>query len=94
MLKPKVAITIGDPAGLGPEIVLRGNYYISNSFYDEDRLTSISYASKIDNNVLLGMKLPKEDVVTTSTGYAFWAQEKAAKYHDPLFKAFLDTYCR
>ena len=71
-----------------------GNYYISNSFYDEDRLTSISYASKIDNNVLLGMKLPKEDVVTTSTGYAFWAQEKAAKYHDPLFKAFLDTYCR
>ena len=23
MLKPKVAITIGDPAGIGPEIVLR-----------------------------------------------------------------------
>lgn len=71
----------------------QGNYYISGSFYDEDRLTSINYANKVKDNVLVGKQLPKEDVIVTSSGYAFWAQEKAAKYHDPLFKAFLDSYC-
>ena len=70
-----------------------GNYYISESFYDEARLTSINYAQNVKDNVIAGKQLPKEDVVTTTSGYTYWAQEKAAKYHDPLFKAFLDTYC-
>ena len=70
-----------------------GNYYISNSFYSNDRLTSIKYANNVKDNVLIGKQLPKEEVVVTTSGYAFWAQEKAAKYHDPLFKSFLDMYC-
>ena len=71
-----------------------GTYYISNSFYSEERLTSIKYANDIENNVLKNMVLSADEVVTTTSGYAYWAQEKAAQYHKPLMEAFLDCYCR
>ena len=70
-----------------------GTYYISDSFYSEERLTSLKYAEYIDNNVLKGMEINKEDVVTTATGYTYWSQEKAAKYHAPLFQSFIECYC-
>ena len=70
-----------------------GSYYISDSFYSEERLTSIKYAKYIDNNVLKGMDINKEDVITTATGYTYWSQEKAAKYHAPLFQSFIEYYC-
>lgn len=70
-----------------------GSYYISNSFYTSERLTSIKYASNVKNNVLKGMEISKEDVITTTSGYTYWSQEKAAEYHTPLLTAFLDYYC-
>ena len=71
-----------------------GSYYISNSFYSEERLTSLKYLDNVDNKVLKGMTIPEEDVIKTESGYMFWAQEKAAQYHTPLLTAFLDAYCR
>ena len=71
-----------------------GSFYISNSFYSEERLTSIKYANNVENNVLKGMDLNSEEVITTTSGYTYWAQEKAAQYHKPLVEAFLDTYCK
>ena len=71
-----------------------GSYYISNSFYSEERLTSLKYLDNVDTQVLKGMNLNKEDVVETESGYMFWSQEKAAQYHTPLLTAFLDTYCK
>ena len=71
-----------------------GTYYISNSFYTEERLTSLKYVDNVQNKVLKGMTLPEEDVIKTESGYMFWAQEKAAQYQTPLLEAFLDTYCR
>ena len=71
-----------------------GTYYVSNSFYTKERLTSIKYADNVKNNVLKDMVLNEEDVITTASGYSFWAQEKAAQYHTPLLTAFLDAYCR
>ena len=65
-----------------------GSYYIKNSFYSKERLTSIKYTK----TVLKDMIINKEDIVVTKTGNAFWSQEKAAKYHDPLLKSFLDMY--
>ena len=70
-----------------------GSYYIINSFYTEERLTSLFYCYGMDNCVLKGMKIPSEDVVLTKTAKAFWAQEKAAVYHTPLLKAFIECYC-
>ena len=71
-----------------------GTYYIKDSFYTEERLTSLKYADKGENNILKGKTLSTEDAILTSSGNAFWAQEKAAQYHTPLLEAFLDYYCR
>ena len=71
-----------------------GSYYISNSFYSQERLTSIKYANDIENNVLKGMKLNSEEVISTTSGYTYWVQEKAAQYHKPLMEAFLECYCK
>lgn len=65
-----------------------GNYYISNSFYSESRLTSIKYTNKS----LVGTIIDANNIIVTKSGGYFWAQEKAAKYHDPLLKSFLDMY--
>ena len=71
-----------------------GSYYISNSFYSEERLTSLRYLSDIENNVLKGMTIKSDEVVTTPSGYTYWSQEKAAVYHTPLLEAYLDFYCK
>ena len=71
-----------------------GSYYISNSFYSKERLTSLKYLNGVENNVLKGMNVDSEEVVTTPSGYTYWAQEKAAVYHKPLLEAFLNFYCR
>ena len=71
-----------------------GSYYISNSFYSEERLTSLHYLDNVETKVLKGLALPSEDVIKTESGYAFWEQEKASSYHTPLLTAFLDTYCK
>ena len=71
-----------------------GSYYISNSFYSEERLTSLHYLDNVETKVLKGMSLNNEDVIVTEKGYMFWVQEKAALYHTPLLISFLDTYCK
>lgn len=70
-----------------------GSYYISESFYSAERLTSLKYAEYVYNNVLENIIIDKEDVITTPSGYTYWSQEKAALCHKPLFEAFLDYYC-
>ena len=71
-----------------------GSYYLSNSFYSQERLTSLKYLNGVRNNVLKGMIVKSDEVVTTPSGYSYWAQEKAAVYHTPLFEAFLSYYCK
>ena len=71
-----------------------GSYYISDSFYSEQRLTSLQYVNNVQNKVLKGMSLNADEVATTPSGYNYWLQEKAAVYHTPLFEAFLDYYVK
>ena len=71
-----------------------GSYYISNSFYTSERLTSLSYCKHVKNNVLKGMNLGSDEVATTASGYTYWIQAKAAVYHTPLLEAFLNYYCK
>ena len=71
-----------------------GSFYISESFYSEQRLANIKYASKVESNILKGMIVPETDVIQTKSGDYFWSQEKASQYHTPLLKAFLDTYLK
>lgn len=71
-----------------------GTYFISKSFYSNDRLTSLSYCKNVETNVLEGMVLSENEIANTSTGHTYWLQEKAAVYHTPLLEAFLDYYCK
>ena len=71
-----------------------GTYYISDSFYSEERLTSLHYLNNVQNKVLKDMSISADEVATTPSGYAYWLQEKAAVYHTPLFEAFLDYYVK
>ena len=71
-----------------------GTYFVSKSFYSEDRLTSLSYCENVATNVLEGLALSEQDIAKTTSGYTYWLQEKAAVYHTPLLEAFLDCYCR
>ena len=71
-----------------------GTYFISRSFYSNERLTSLSYCKNIENNVIEGIVLSENDIAKTSSGYTYWLQEKAAVYHTPLLEAFLHYYCK
>ena len=71
-----------------------GTYFVSKSFYSEERLTSLSYCKNVENNVLEGLSLDEQDIAKTASGYIYWLQEKAAVYHTPLLEAFLDYYCK
>ena len=70
-----------------------GSFFISDSFYSDDRLVNLSYLYNFTSQkVLKGMEI-KEGVMQTKSGAYYWAQEFASKYHTPLLKAFLDYYC-
>ena len=71
-----------------------GTYFVSRSFYSEERLTSLTYCKNVETNVLVGLTLSEQDIAKTTTGYTYWLQEKAAVYHTPLLEAFLDYYCK
>lgn len=71
-----------------------GSFYIKESYYSNERLTSLSYCKNVTNNVLQGMTINKDDVAVSANGYVYWPIEKAAFYHTPLFEAFLDFYCK
>ena len=68
-----------------------GSYYVSDSFYSQERLTSIKYANNVEKNVLKGMTLSNDEVISYN-GEFYWLQEKAAVYHTPLLEAFLNKY--
>lgn len=69
-----------------------GEYNISKSYYSQDRVNNLEYLNNYTNTkVLEGLKLSPTDIYEAGE-YIGWQQEKAAKYHDPLLKAFLDYY--
>ncbi len=66
---------------------------VVNSYYTEERLSHLSYAQNIQTNVLKGLTLSEDDVLTFN-GELYWRQDKAAAYHKPLLEAFLKTYTK
>ncbi len=77
-----------------------GEYYVSHSFFSEDRISYLGYVDNVETSVLEGMILSEEQVgsyeYTDSEGtlqtYVYWENSAAASYHTPLLEAFLDTY--
>ena len=70
-----------------------GQYKVVNSYYTAERVTKLSYAQSVQTNVLKGLTLQEDDILSFA-GYYFWKQAKAAEYHKPLLEAFLNTYAK
>lgn len=70
-----------------------GSFYISESYYSEERLNNLSYLkdSKV-NGVIKNMSIKDNSVMQTKSGAYYWLQSEAAKYHGPILNAFLDYY--
>jgi len=65
-----------------------GDYYVADSYYTEEREPNLAFLNKrIETRVLKGLKIPAKDVENGT-----WKKSAAAKYHDPLLKAYLDYY--
>lgn len=70
------------------ELLPNDTYIIRESFYTERRSDYLTYLDKVKVKTLLNRIIPKEEVTANGT----WINTYAAKYHDPLLKAFLDYY--
>lgn len=64
-----------------------GTYYLSDSYYSEERITNLKYYS---GEPLKGMTVT--DIAKTKDKYPYWPQNEAAKHHTPILRQFLDYY--
>jgi hypothetical protein len=62
-------------------------YEVTTSYYSQERVSALPYLSVSAN--LVGMEVPVADVDIDGENVT-WKHEKAALYHDSLFRAFLD----
>ena len=70
-----------------------GSFYVSNSYYTNERLPNLKYLKGFGGNSVLKDKvITSENVGETKIGNHYWIQKEAAKYHTPILKAFLDYY--
>lgn len=74
-----------------------GKYTVTDSYYDENRYTKLSFMSKVTTKVLKGLELTKDDVSEVEYPgygtYVSWLHDKANTYYKPIFDAFMDSYC-
>ena len=71
-----------------------GTYYISDSYYSEERLEHINYLNGCQFQTKLKGMTVTEGVLENPNGGYYWSQEVASRYHTPILKAFLDYYCK
>ena len=75
-----------------------GRYYISDTFYREDRLLSSEafLALKEEGTPisLLNKEIPGSETLLTYNGAAYWKQKDAAKVELPYLNWFLDFYLK
>ncbi|MCQ2800000.1 MAG: hypothetical protein MJ228_04530 [Bacilli bacterium] len=71
-----------------------GKYTVSTSYYSEARKDILGFfgSTKIDTKVIEGMTLDESKINKISDDYFMWKREEAAKFHNPIIKAFLDAY--
>ena len=74
---------------------VNGVYKITSSFYSQERLSKLEYASNVTNNVLEGLEIPLSDLtIYEEYNYIAWNQDAASAYHKPLLEAFLNKYAK
>lgn len=71
-----------------------GEYKVTKSYYSDTRKELLGFFgnSVIKDEVLEGKTLNEESVTKVNDNLYVWKRNEAAKYHDPIIKAFLDAY--
>lgn len=77
--------------------VVAGQYVVSESYYTDTRKEKLHYLNGVETTVLQNKILSEDEVkiYTNDKGeavYWAWKQEYAARFHKPLYEAFLNTY--
>lgn len=67
----------------------QGQYYVSRSYYSEDRIAFLAHA----NQIVEGRILDAEEVDDSESGMS-WKKDYARKVHQPILEAFLDKYAK
>ena len=73
--------------------LIDGEYKITNTFYSRARASKLHYLDNVKTKILEGLTIPATEIEEYSSGYG-WSKDKAFKYHQPLFEAFMDTYTK
>ena len=68
-------------------------YVVTDSYYTEERKGNLHYLDGVKNPVLKDMEIPESDLLINGDSIS-WKKDAAAKYHNPLLKAFLDKYAK
>lgn len=71
-----------------------GSFYISNSYYTEERVNNLNYLKNCQFKTVLKDMSVTEGVLENPKGGYYWSQEAASIYHTPILKAFLDYYLK
>ena len=68
---------------------VNGEYLVTDSYFTEEREPLLNFLGNIPDKetVLKGHKVATQEIENEH-----WKKESAAKYHNPLLKAFLDAY--
>ena len=69
-----------------------GSFYISDSYYTEERLPNLKYLKGYNKQTLLKNMTLTEGVLANKNGGYYWSQDVASKYHRPILEAFFDYY--
>lgn len=71
-----------------------GEYYVSQSFFSEDRLENLEYLKDFNGTkIIQGLKIEEDDLLFNSDKTRFsWNKESANVYHQPLLEKFLSYY--
>lgn len=76
--------------------LIEGEYQITSSYYSSERLDRVELdylkGSEVEKKVLTGTSLGSYE--GEAGGYYSWYQEEAAKLHDPIIEAFLDSFIK
>ena len=69
-----------------------GSFYISDSYYTEERLPNLKYLKGFNKQTVLKSMTLTEGVLANKNGGYYWSQDVASKYHRPILEAFFDYY--
>ena len=73
---------------------VNGEYIVSKSYYTIERKDLLEFFGNSTSieKIIEGKVIPESDVSKINDSMFIWKREKAALFHDPIIKAFLDAY--